>query len=364
MVNLTIEVIVVLLSVLPLFFSVAVLYRQHRRYPDFVLIIMTLAWFTYSWYNTLAAISYLFLSKELFWVRSFLLPIFILLVETGLGYVNEGRLHPVRFPIVAIMSSIVVYSLFLPEAVVDVEFPNGDDTLAAGGAFRNVSIIVLTYAVILYSYFTYKIMRNANPELKIWARINFSGALMLGPVAFLTFAFRINWKIPGITEFVFGIGVLMSAIAFARKPQLIYVLPFKAIKLLVIKQGSGLAIYNFMWMVDELDIHAPLFSSAVESINAFSKSAIDKGNITEISFDDAILLIEAPKNQDLYYALLATKSSYTLEIGLKNFASKFYEIFEDQLKSQFVIETSSLMGAESLIWECFPYVPKYDNSVV
>jgi hypothetical protein len=323
---------------------------------------MTLAWLCYAMYNGLAAISYLFLSKDLFLIRSFLLAIFIILVETGLGYINDGRLHPLRFPLVTIMSATIVYSLFLPDAVVEVEFPNADKTLAAGGTFRNISIIALSYAVILYSYFTYKIFRNANPELKFWAQINFAGALILGPLAFLTFLTKINWKIPGITEFIFGIGVLMSAIAFARKPQLIYVLPFKAIKLLVIKQGSGLAIYNYMWIEDELDIHAPLFSSAVESINAFSKSAIDKGNITEISFDEAILLIEAPKNQDLYYALLATKSSYTLEIGLRNFASKFYQTFEDQVKSQFVVETSSLLGADKLILECFPYVPRFSGN--
>lgn len=360
MINLTIEVVVVLLSTLPLYLSVYVLYSQHRRYPDIVLLTMAGAWFCYALYNTLAAISYLFLSEDLFWIRSFLLAIFLLLVEIALGYVNEGRLHPIRFPIISILAVALIYSLFLPNAVIEIDFPNDDKTLAAGGVFRTTSIVALSYVVILYTYFTYKIFSNSTKELYYWARLNFIGALVLGPLAFLTFVVQLNWIIPGITEFILGIGVMISAVALSRKPQLIYILPFKAIKLLVIKQGSGLAIYNYMWIKDELDIHAPLFSSAVESINSFSKSAIDKGNITEITFDDAILMIEAPKNQDLYYALLATKSSYTLEMGLKNFATMFYKSFEAQLQSQFVVETSSLVGADDLIRDCFPYVPILD----
>ncbi|MFV2016816.1 MAG: hypothetical protein ACC656_15395, partial [Candidatus Heimdallarchaeota archaeon] len=83
-----------------------------------------------------------------------------------------------------------------------------------------------------------------------------------------------------------------------------------------------------------------------------------KGYITEITFEEAILLIEVPKNQDLYYALLATKSSYTLEIGIKKFASMFYSTFEKQIRSQFVVETSSLISTDNLVRECFPYIPK------
>lgn len=358
MVNLTIEVVVVLLSTLPLYFSFIVLFKQHQRHPDIVLLTMAGAWCCYALYNTLAAIAYFMLSENIFWVRSFLLVIFLLLVEVAMGYINEGRLHPVRFPIISILSVALSYSLFLPNAVLEVEFPNGDDSLGAGGTFRSVSIVALSYAVIIYSYYTYKIFVNSTEQYRYWARYNFIGALILGPLAFFTFVIRLNWIIPGITEFILGVGVMISAVAFSKKPQLIYILPFKAIKLLVIKQESGLAIYNYMWIKDELDIHAPLFSSAVESINSFSRSAIDKGNITEITFEDAILIIEAPKNQDLYYALLATKPSYTLKIGLTKFAKLFFESFENKLDSQFVIETSSLVGADDLIREAFPYVPR------
>ncbi|MCE7733929.1 MAG: hypothetical protein GPJ54_03565 [Candidatus Heimdallarchaeota archaeon] len=357
MVNLTIEVVVVLLSTIPLYFSFIVLFKQHRRHPDIVLLTMAAAWLCYALYNTLAAIAYFSLSNNLFWIRSFLLAIFLILVEIAMGYINEGRLHPARFPIISILAVALIYSLFLPNAVLDLEFPNGDKSLGAGGMFRTVSIVALSYAVIIYTYFTYKIYMNSTQELSYWARYHFIGALILGPVAFLTFVVQLNWIIPGITEFILGVGVLISAISLSKKPQLIYILPFKAIKLLVIKQESGLAIYNYMWIEDELDIHAPLFSSAVESINSFSRSAIDKGNIIEITFEDAILIIEAPKNQDLYYALLATKTSYTLKIGLTKFATMFFKTFEKQLNSQFVIETSSLTGADDLIREAFPYVP-------
>ena len=185
MVNLTIEVVVVLLTTVPLYFSFTVLFKQYRRHPDIVLLTMAGAWLSYALYNTLAAIAYFTLSENLFWLRSFLLAIFVLLVEIGMGYINDGRLHPARFPIISILTVALVYSLFLPDAVLEVEFPNGDQSLGAGGMFRTVSIVVLSYAVIIYTYFTYKIFINSTQEYRYWARYNFIGALILGPLAFL-----------------------------------------------------------------------------------------------------------------------------------------------------------------------------------
>lgn len=356
MFNLTTEVIILFISVIPTYFSVILLYKQYRKYPDYVLLIMTLAWLSYSLHNTVTAISYLFLSKKIWLIRGVLLAIFLLLVEIGMSYINAGKLNRIRLSLIAILSAALSYSLIL-DPVTQMSFPNSDKSLAAAGAYRNISIIAISYIIILYTYYTYKIYKYSDFTLKYFAKINFIGALVLGPLAFITFLSMINRIIPGITEVFFGIGVLISAWAFSKRPELLYVLPFKAIKLIVIKEGSGLAVYDYKWVKDELDVKAPLFSSAVESINSFSRSAIDKGNITEITFEDGILLLQTPKNQGLYYALLATKSSYTLKVGLKNFATMFYSRYHSLIEAQFVVETSSLKEADELISQCFPYVP-------
>ena len=108
--NLTLEVVIIFLSSIPLFISAALLYKQYSIYPDFVLGIMALAWFNYAIYNFLSAVSYLFLSKEIFILRSFLLPIFLILIEIALSYIGGNRLHPIRFPLVAVLAASVTYS--------------------------------------------------------------------------------------------------------------------------------------------------------------------------------------------------------------------------------------------------------------
>lgn len=356
--NLTLEVIIIFISSIPLFASALLLYKQYLLYPDFVLGIMALAWFNYAVYNFMSAISYLFLSKDIFILRSLLLPIFLILIEIALSYIGDNQLHPIRFPLVTVLAAAVTYSIFLPNSVNDFTFENGDQSFFIGGVFRIVTIIGIIYAIIVYSYYNIKIYYYSTPELRYWAKMNFLGTIIIGPVAFLTFLTKLNRVIPGLTELVFGIGTLITAAAFSKKPQLLYLLPFKAMKLLVIKEGAGLAIYTHHWTGEDYDVKAPLFASAIESINAFAKIAIQQGNITEVKLEEAILMIHIPKNQGLYYALLATKSSYILKSGLERFSSIFYLTYHSELQSPYLIETSAMERAIDIIDICFPYIPK------
>ncbi|MCE7733930.1 MAG: hypothetical protein GPJ54_03570 [Candidatus Heimdallarchaeota archaeon] len=357
--NLTIEVVIIFLSVIPLFISSYLLFQQYRKFPDFVLGAMSLAWFSYGVYNFMSAISYLFLSENIFLLRSLLLPVFLILVEISVSFINNNRLHPLRFPLVSVFAASVTYTIFLPEVVMSNTFPNGDDTLIMVGQLHTATIVGLAYVLIIYFLLTIKIFYYASEDLKFWAGINLLGTLILGPIAYLTFLIKLNQVIPGITEFVFGLGTLVSAIAFYKRPQLFYVLPFKAIKLLVIKEGAGLTIYSYQWDGEKSEVKDPLFSSAIESINSFARIAIQHGNITQVKLEDAILIIQIPKDQNLYYALLATKSSHNLRYGLKKFSSMFYLTYHSVLESEFLFETSATNGADKLIDFCFPYIPKH-----
>ncbi|MHA2032075.1 MAG: hypothetical protein ACW99A_11355 [Candidatus Kariarchaeaceae archaeon] len=360
----TIEVAIIFLSAIPLFISSYLLYKQYRKFPDIVLGIMSLAWFSYGVYNFLSAVSYLYLSKNIFLLRSLLLPIFLILVEISVSLINSNRLHPIRFPIIVVFAAAVSYSVFMPNAVGYDYFPNGDKTLVMGGALRTATVYGLVYVLFIYSYFTFKILYHASGELKYWAKVNFTGTLFLGPIAYLTFITKINRDLPGLTEFVFGLGTLISAIAYYKRPQLFYVLPFKAIKLMVIKQGAGLSIYTYQWNGQQSLIKDPLFSSAIESINSFAKIAIQQGNITQVKLEEATLLLRIPENQNLYYALLATESSYTLKSGLERFSSMFYLTYHSTFEDQFVFETSAIDGADRLIDFCFPYIPKLHDTTL
>lgn len=356
--NLTIEVVIIFLSVIPLFISSYLLLQQYRKFPDFVLGTMSLAWFSYGVYNFMSAISYLYLSKNVFLLRSLLLPVFLILVEISVSFINNNRIHPIRFPLVSIFAATVSYAVFMPNGVRSNTFPNGDETLIMSGPLRIATIVGLVYVLGIYLYFTTKIYYYAVDDLKYWAGINLIGTIIIGPIAFLTFLTKINRVVPGLTELIFGLGTLISAVAFYKRPQLFYILPFKAIKLIVIKEGAGLPIYSYQWDTDESEVKDPLFSSAIESINSFANVAIQQGNILQIKLEQAILILHIPKDQKLYYALLATKSSHTLKYGLEKFSSMFNLTYHSVLEdNEFLFETSSIQGADKLIEICFPYIP-------
>jgi hypothetical protein len=323
---------------------------------------MAIAWLAFGFHTFFVAMAYFLLFKPLFVFRIIFLVVLAYALEVALGIINTSRVDPIRLSIVTLISGFVSYFALLSDAVEDYEFPNGDKSLTSALNFRWAVNILGVYLSLSYLYYTYKIYHNSPPNLLKYARLNLVGSIIFGPVSMFVLIFEISLTIPGSFELAVGIGVLISAISIAKKPQLLYVLPFKAIKLMVVDSSSGINIYSHNWSKETIQVNDLLITSVIQSITVFVKEALKRGTIQEIILEEATISVRTHPDHEIFFILISDQLSYTLTSGLelfaKEFINKYASLLSDDIRQ---METRLFSSAEELIPTCFPYVPKYGN---
>ena len=161
-----------------------------------------------------------------------------------------------------------------------------------------------------------------------------------------------------ITPLFIGIGALRTAIAFARQPQLAYILPFQTYRLTVIENSGGIPLFTHTWNPHKEIIDSSLFSGMLQGISGVLQESLKKGNLREIHLDQAELLLQRSEKMPFTCVLVATKSTPSLREALKNFANLFYLRFSRNLKDFHRIDNFSL--AADLVPVCFPFVLMYN----
>ena len=219
-----------------------------------------------------------------------------------------------------------------------------------------ILLIFLGFVIVIYIARIYL----ASPKsLKKYASIVFIGALLATLITPIGFLGGISDSVPGLTNLVMGIGLLLVAIGFAKEPKLGYVLPFKALRLTIINTESGIAIFTHDWTKDESLVDNVLFSGMMQGISGILNESLKKGNIKEIILDKANLLIEhSPENPQTACILVATKSTIGLRTALTNFTHLFVKEFAAVLGN--TNEISQFDRASVFVDECFPFVPIYE----
>jgi hypothetical protein len=332
---------------------------------------MAIAWLAFGFHTFFVAMAYFLLFKPLFVFRIIFLVVLAYALEVALGIINTSRVDPIRLSIVTLISGFVSYFALLSDAVEDYEFPNGDKSLTSALNFRWAVNILGVYLSLSYLYYTYKIYHNSPPNLLKYARppnllkyarLNLVGSIIFGPVSMFVLIFEISLTIPGSFELAVGIGVLISAISIAKKPQLLYVLPFKAVKLMVVDSSSGINIYSHNWSEETIQVNDLLITSVIQSITVFVKEALKRGTIQEIILEEATISVRTHPDHEIFFILISDQLSYTLTSGLELFAKEFINKYASLLRDDIgQMETRLFSSAEELIPTCFPYVPKYSN---
>jgi hypothetical protein len=153
-----------------------------------------------------------------------------------------------------------------------------------------------------------------------------------------------------------SLGALFTIIVIWKEPKVIYILPFKAYRLLVVETNAGIGLFKHDWAklraVDE-----NVFTMVLQAVGSILDELLKKGEIREIKLDRAVLLIQHNKNYPVASVLVTTKSSKSLRYGLKKFNSQFI----DEFKSHFggLYEVSRFKKAKALVEEFFDFVPDY-----
>jgi hypothetical protein len=276
--------------------------------------------------------------------------------------VSQEYIDPIKLSITHILGAIVIFASLSPDAIIvgEREGLPGVQSIYSNGWFKYMGALMIIYMGIIIFIYCTKIFITAPRNLKRYARLNFIGAILSALVTPVGYLLNFNDLMPGLTNLIMSVGLLLITIAFAKEPKIGYVLPFKALRITVINTKSGISLYTHDFTKNNLFVDNVLFSGMMQGISGILSESLKKGNIQEITLDAAHLLVERSNQMDdLGFILIVTKPTLGLRNALTKFTEEFIREFEAQIKKD-MNEISKFDGASKIITECFPFVPEYE----
>ncbi len=228
--NWNLEVINYFVAAVLILISAFIIFREYKKVKHRFHLFLLVIWVLFSLYVTLAGISLLYLSIELFkWVEIFMIPIGFLIIYV-LDSINRGTLGPIKMLIFGISSTGLIYSLLCPNAAISITLASGSPSFQTNGDYHIWLSIFSAQIAILYFTFCLMIFIQSPKILKKKAFITLLGGSFFGIFSFIFYITRLTKEIPGITMLSIGIGALISSLSFALEPELLKVLIFSAVK--------------------------------------------------------------------------------------------------------------------------------------
>ncbi len=273
----------------------------------------------------------------------------------GIDSISREAIDPIKMAIWTGLIALVVFFFFQPDSFAEHTFANGDKSLTTAGIYQYVVNFYEFYPALLYIFYSLRINRRAPPKLKTDSRLFLAGAIIttLWPATLaLT---RVSIIIPGIHMIGLAMGSLLISISFARQPKLAFILPFRALRLLVIDTKSGTPLFHHDWaregkLADEL-----LFSGMLQGVGNLLQESVKQGEVQEIHLTHAVLILHRSEKYPVACVLLATHTSPSLRRALNGFAEAFYAQFAPSITAS--KSKDHFQSAENLVTEWFGFVP-------
>ena len=265
-------------------------------------------------------------------------------------FVAHESLNPFKLTLWGILSALLLYVQFQPgmDLLITEE---GVSNFARQEPLKSLVSMLMGYHITLYVLWGISTWIKAPPSLRKSAIWLVGGLVLAGALLGMAHLF---WEVTGnYLPLIIGIAGLFNIIILILEPSLLFVLPFKAYRLLVLAKHSGLALYDHRWTKDTID--EDLLSGLISAIKSMGEDVLQKGGIKEITWEKGILLFHL--GQTVNVALLTSKKSSFLITSVAQFTEAFETRFRDTLRFN-PQEMSAFRSTETLVREIFPHIPR------
>ncbi|MFX1599899.1 MAG: hypothetical protein ACFFB6_04825 [Promethearchaeota archaeon] len=276
-------------------------------------------------------------------------PCFIIFIELS----RKENVSPLKVTILFVISFLLLFVTFLPGGL-EVILGYGVHNV---GLLRIIQIVWILYFVSLYFIWSYQTWRKAPNELKRLVTWLLFGSTLFSIVTALMYAVGSFFRIfNSIAFFINGIGAFITIIAILKDPKIIYILPFKAYRILVINTNEGTPLFKYDWAkIGEIEEN--IFSMVLQAVGTVLDEILKKGEVREIQMDRAVLLIQHEKRYPIASILITSRSTKSLRYGLKKFNDQFISNFYSEQDDLY--EVRKFEEAKKLVEVIFDFVPKY-----
>jgi hypothetical protein len=279
-------------------------------------------------------------------------PCIIIFIEL----VGKEHVNPIKISFLVIIEATVFYITFFIN-------PSDNWNIIAGygvhnkGILRISQIIFIFYYAFLYYIWSFQTWRKAPKSLRRSANLLFVGSTLFSVVTALMYALGTFIRtFNSIAFIVHSLGAITNIFVILKNPRIIYILPFKAYRILVVNTYESVAIFKHDWAkVGKLEEN--MFTMMLQAIGSVLDDILKKGEIQEIQMDRAVLLIHHDKTYSIASVIIASKSSKSLRYGLKRFSEAFVESFHSTLDIE--TKTGRIEGTRKIVKKIFDFVPSY-----
>lgn len=264
---------------------------------------------------------------------------------------QQDRIDPKKQAVFGILAGAMIVCSFLPDASVTKLNIMGDPIVEWAGWFKIIASVSNLIAILLLASFVFNTYRKTRqyPDLQRPANM-----LILSVVMY--FVSQIFGMIPMLGYQIFQIiGVSIIAYTYQYYPKLYYILPFKALRLIVINNNSGIPIFTYTWNSGRAIIDETLFSGMIQAIGTIIKESLNHGDVQEVRLTKGVLLIQSNEQYPISCALASTKSSKILQDSLSNFHLRFVKKFAELIDK--TDDVSKFDSAKSIVESSFSFIP-------
>ena len=267
--------------------------------------------------------------------------------------IKKERVSSVKLSVLFLIEILLLILTFIPGGM-EIVPGYGIHTV---GPLRILQIIFLVYYVLIFFSWSYLTWKRAPKELKKLVNFLLFGSILYSFVTAFMYSLGGIVKIFNAMGFItHSLGALFTIIVIWKDPKIIYILPFKAYRILVVDTNAGTGLFKYDW-AELKAVDDNIFSMVLQAVGSILNEVLKKGEIREIKMDQAILLIQHEKNTPVASVLVTSKSSKSLKYGLKKFNSEFIETFQSQFDRLY--EVSRFRDAKKIVERIFDFIPVY-----
>ncbi len=292
--------------------------------------------------------SFLFLNLDLYRASCFAGTISTIFLFLFIDFTSRESVSPINTALLSILSGMVLILVWQEDSITYYE-GFGYPSIKTSGIFMFVANFVLLLNALFYFYWALRISIKAPKMLRKSSLTFFCGTLLLLSGYFIWSAKYLLTAPIGI--FFTGIGMLISIFSWVKEPKILYILPFKVYRLIVLHGKSGVPLFNYNWVETKVD--ESIYSGLLHALNNAIK-ILKRGEIKYILLTEGVLILKKSKN--VLVGLITDKTSKFLTNCINNFTDSFEEKYNSILNN-WNCQTDQFNSAKDLIEKSFANVP-------
>lgn len=294
-------------------------------------------------------LSFIYSSEFLFRINNINFALIVLFFIVFVDLVRNNSVTVFRMCLASANIMVILYLMLLPDSVQMLQFESFNIPYWHGLNLY-ASYFMLYEGLFFVFHCFFMIFKNAPKSLKFEATM-----VMIGGAIFAigTFIASLLMNII-LLELLSSIGIIIPGLLLILRPQLLYVLPFKVHRIVIIEHNTGTILFNYAWT--DLKIEDELVGGLLVGLQQLSLELLKSREIESIKLKNGVLLLKT--SNFITAGLVTTSSSSYLRECFYKFIAEFENRNQKMLLNK-MLDKNNYIESLTLIKEFFGNIPNH-----